>query len=126
MNPSVGGATNDMAKVAAATIVGDAEPYTALPWFWSDQYDLKLQMAGLNTGWTEYVLRGSVSERKFSLYYFRAARLVAVDSINRPQDHMLARKLLAGEASPLPQQVADEHFDLKSLLTPRSPAVQPV
>ncbi|CAM2157130.1 Rhodocoxin reductase [Pararobbsia alpina] len=104
---------NDMAKTAAATIVGRLEPYRAVPWFWSDQYDLKLQMAGLNTGWTHYALRGSLEARKFSLFYFRGDALLAVDSVNRPQEHMLARKLLAGDLHPTQQQVSDDAFDLK-------------
>jgi 3-phenylpropionate/trans-cinnamate dioxygenase ferredoxin reductase subunit len=86
---------NDMAKTAAASIVGRSEAYRALPWFWSDQYNLKLQMAGMSTGFIDFVLRGSVEDRRFSLFYFRDEKLIAVDSINRPQDHMLARKLLA-------------------------------
>lgn len=106
---------NDMAKTAAASIVGRSEPYRAVPWFWSDQYDLKLQMAGVNTGFTEFVLRGSIEDRKFSLFYFRGEKLIAVDSINRPQDHMLARKLLASGAQPMPQQISDPDFDLKAL-----------
>lgn len=103
---------NDMAKTAAASIVGRSEAYRALPWFWSDQYDLKLQMAGVNTGFTDFVLRGSVEDRKFSLFYFHGEKLAAVDSINRPQDHMLARKLLTNGAQPTPQQVSDPGFDL--------------
>jgi 3-phenylpropionate/trans-cinnamate dioxygenase ferredoxin reductase subunit len=106
---------NDMAKTAAASIVGRSEPYRALPWFWSDQYDLKLQMAGVSTGFTDFVLRGSIEDRKFSLFYFRGEKLMAVDSINRQQDHMLARKLLANGAQPTPQQVSDPDFDLKAL-----------
>ncbi|WP_460903587.1 NAD(P)/FAD-dependent oxidoreductase [Paraburkholderia jirisanensis] len=116
---------NDMARAAAAALVADPQPYRALPWFWSDQYDLKLQMAGLHTGWTEYALRGALEERKFSLYYFRDNHLVAVDSINRPQDHMLARKLLANRIAVSAQQVADPSFDLKTLLVPNAPHVTP-
>lgn len=115
---------NDMAKTAAASIVGRSEPYRALPWFWSDQYDLKLQMAGVNTGFTDFVLRGSVEDRKFSLFYFRAGKLMAVDSINRPQDHMLARKLLANGAPATPQQVSDPAFDLKALANQPVPVAQ--
>jgi 3-phenylpropionate/trans-cinnamate dioxygenase ferredoxin reductase subunit len=106
---------NDMAKTAAATIVGRMEPYGALPWFWSDQYSLKLQMAGVNAGFTEFAVRGSVEDHKFSLFYFREEKLIAVDSINRPQDHMLARKLLAAGAQPTLAQAGDPAFDLKSL-----------
>jgi 3-phenylpropionate/trans-cinnamate dioxygenase ferredoxin reductase subunit len=112
---------NDMAKTAAAALVGRMEPYHAVPWFWSDQYSLKLQMAGVNAGFTEFVVRGSVEEHKFSLFYFRRERLIAVDSINRPQDHMLARKLLSRDALPTLAQTADPAFDLKSLVQPATP-----
>ncbi|WP_321910253.1 NAD(P)/FAD-dependent oxidoreductase [Paraburkholderia sp. J11-2] len=109
---------NDMAKTAASAIVGRMEPYGALPWFWSDQYNIKLQMAGVNAGFTEFVVRGSVEDHKFSLFYFREKKLIAVDSINRPQDHMLARKLLTCGAQPTLAQVGDPTFDLKSFETP--------
>lgn len=106
---------NDMARTAAASIVGRPQPYRALPWFWSDQYNLKLQTAGVNTGFTNSFVRGCVEEHRFSVFYFRGEKLIAVDSINRPQDHMLARKLLANGATPTPQQVSDPSFDLKAL-----------
>jgi 3-phenylpropionate/trans-cinnamate dioxygenase ferredoxin reductase subunit len=106
---------NDMAKTAAATVVGRSEPYRALPWFWSDQYDLKLQMAGVNAGFTDYAMRGFVEDKRFSLFYFRDDKLIAVDSINRPQDHMFARKLLANGARVTPEVVRDPAFDLKTL-----------
>jgi 3-phenylpropionate/trans-cinnamate dioxygenase ferredoxin reductase component len=116
---------NDMARTAASTIMGRMQPYHAVPWFWSDQYDVKLQMAGMNTGFTEFVVRGSVEDNKFSLYYFREEQLIAVDSINRPQDHVLARKLLARNALPTMAQVRDQAFDLKSVTTqPYSPFAQ--
>jgi 3-phenylpropionate/trans-cinnamate dioxygenase ferredoxin reductase subunit len=102
-----------MAKTAAATIAGRPEPYRAVPWFWSDQYDLKLQMAGINTGFTHHVVRGSVEEKKFSIFYFRDDALIAVDSINRPQEHMLARKLLAKGAKLTLNEAQDSAFDLK-------------
>ncbi|SAK44827.1 FAD-dependent pyridine nucleotide-disulfide oxidoreductase [Caballeronia calidae] len=107
---------NDMAKVAALAVAGRPQPYRAVPWFWSDQYDLKLQMAGINAGFTHQALRGSVEERKFSIFYFRDAALMAVDSINRPQDHMLARKLLAKGARLSPQDAQDPAFDLKGVV----------
>jgi 3-phenylpropionate/trans-cinnamate dioxygenase ferredoxin reductase subunit len=107
---------NDMARTAAATLTGATEPHVALPWFWSDQYDLKLQMAGLSVGATECVVRGDVAQRRFSVFHFRGGALAAVDSVNRPQDHMLARKLLAARTPVEPAQAADARFDLKSLL----------
>ncbi|RZO10672.1 pyridine nucleotide-disulfide oxidoreductase [Pseudomonas moorei] len=104
---------NDMAKIAAATLMGETIPHTALPWFWSDQFDLKLQMAGLQSGANHQVIRGSLRDRKFSVYYFRDETLVAVDSVNSPQDHMMARKVLGKRLSPSAQQIASESFDLK-------------
>jgi 3-phenylpropionate/trans-cinnamate dioxygenase ferredoxin reductase subunit len=89
-----------------------------VPWFWSDQYDLKLQMAGVNTGFTDFAVRGSVGEGKFSLFYFRDDRLVAVDSINRPQDHMLARKLLSTGMRLSVEDINDPRFDLKAFVNP--------
>jgi 3-phenylpropionate/trans-cinnamate dioxygenase ferredoxin reductase subunit len=104
---------NDMAKIAARAIAGQAQPYRAVPWFWSDQFDLKLQMAGMHAGFTHHVLRGNAEERKFSIFYFRGDALIAVDSINRPHEHMLARKLLAKGAKITPRDVEDTAFDLK-------------
>ena len=105
---------NDMARTAAASVLGRSEPYRAVPWFWSDQYDLKLQMAGVNTGFTDFAVRGSIDEGKFSLFYFRDDTLVAVDSINRPQDHMLARKLLSTGTRLSVEDINDPGFDLKA------------
>lgn len=95
------------AKVAAATLCGkpgqDGQPkaISALPWFWSDQYDLKLQIAGLNTGYDEVVLRGDpASGRSFSAFYLREGQLLAADCINRPQDFTAARRLIAAGITP--------------------------
>jgi 3-phenylpropionate/trans-cinnamate dioxygenase ferredoxin reductase subunit len=117
---------NDLAKTAAASVLGKPETYRAVPWFWSDQYDLKLQMAGVNAGFTDHAMHGSVEDRKFSLFYFRDDKLIAVDSINRPQDHMLARKLLANGSHVTPQDVRDPAFDLKRLASPIADAARGV
>lgn len=109
----------DLARTAAASVAGSPAPYRAVPWFWSDQYDLKFQMAGLSGGHDTVVVRGSIPERRFSVYYFRGGRLAAVDSVGRAQDHMLARKLLAAQVSLTVAQAQDPAFDLKSLLTAR-------
>ncbi len=94
----------DQAKAAAASMLGEPTHYDPVPWFWSDQYDLKLQIAGLSTGHDRTELDGSPQERRFSLRYFRDGRLIAVDSINDPRSHMLARRALAepqeGKAAP--------------------------
>jgi 3-phenylpropionate/trans-cinnamate dioxygenase ferredoxin reductase subunit len=106
----------EQGKAAAGVLLGHARPFIAAPWFWSDQYDIKLQMTGLSHGYDQVVTRGDVAKPAFSAYYFRAGRLIAVDSLSRIPDHMNARKLLDRGIQPTPAQVADEAFDLNSLL----------
>jgi 3-phenylpropionate/trans-cinnamate dioxygenase ferredoxin reductase component len=115
---SVQGATEG-AKSAAAALLGQARPFVATPWFWSDQYDKKLQMAGLSSGADAWAVRGAMDagpQASFSVFHFRAGRLIAVDSVNAAKDHLLARKLLDAGVSPSPTQAADTAFDLASLL----------
>jgi 3-phenylpropionate/trans-cinnamate dioxygenase ferredoxin reductase subunit len=122
-NPFCGGRTRlesvqnaaDQARTVAATIAGKRTRYHAVPWFWTDQYDVRLQMAGLSHGYDDAVTRGNPDAQKFSVYYFKESRLIAVDSINRPADHIVARRLLASRASVTPQQAADESVNLKTL-----------
>ena len=110
----------EQAKSAAMALLGRERPFTAAPWFWSDQYDVKLQMAGLGAGFDNAVMRGAAdltaASRKLSVYYFRAGRLIAIDSLNQSPDHLTGRKLLDQGISPTPQQAADTGFDLGSLL----------
>src|SRR5262245_41569752 len=103
----------DQARSVAASIAGKRAPYTAVPWFWTDQFDIRLQMAGLSHGYDQAVTRGSPDAQKFSVYYFRQSRLIAVDSVNRPADHIVARRLLAAHATVTPEQAADERVNLK-------------
>ena len=105
----------DQAQHVAAQIVGRAGPYRSVPWFWTDQYDIKLQMAGISQGHDQTVTRGNPESNKLSVFYFRQNRLLAIDSINRPLDHMIGRKLIAAGASVTPEQAADESVDLKKL-----------
>lgn len=106
----------DQAKVAAATLLGRREAYAQVPWFWSDQYDLKLQMAGLSQDHDCAVVRGLPASRAFSVFYYRGDTLLGVDSINRPADHMLARKLLAAGVAVPGEHAANPEFELKQLL----------
>lgn len=106
----------DQARAVAAAIVGRGHPYRAVPWFWTDQFDIKLQMVGLSGGCDRVVTRGNPESGKFSVFYFKDYRLIAVDSINRPGDHMTGRKLLAAGSQPTPEQCGDESVDLKSLV----------
>jgi 3-phenylpropionate/trans-cinnamate dioxygenase ferredoxin reductase component len=106
----------EQGKSAAAALLGKARPFTAAPWFWSDQYDVRLQMAGLSAGHDRIVVRGAPAERRFSVLYFGGERLIAVDSVNRAPDHIAARKLLDAGRSPSFAQAADEGFALAGLL----------
>jgi len=105
----------DQAQCAAKAIAGRREKYCELPWFWTDQYDVKLQMAGLSQGHDATVTRGTRESGKLSVFYFRGGKFIAVDSINRPMDHMIGRKLLSGGVNLSAEQAADECFDLKAL-----------
>lgn len=109
----------ELGKAAAAAIMGREEPFTAAPWFWSDQYDVKLQMVGLSAGHDQAVTRGQGGEDGLSWFYFRNGRLLAIDSLNRPADHMAGRRLLSGENTLTPEQAADEDFPLKDALARR-------
>jgi len=106
----------EQGKSAAAALLGRARPFTAAPWFWSDQYDVRLQMAGLSNGHDKIVVRGATADRRFSVLYFRGDKLLAVDSVNRAPDHIAARRLLDAGRSPTFAQAGDEAFALGSLL----------
>jgi 3-phenylpropionate/trans-cinnamate dioxygenase ferredoxin reductase subunit len=104
----------DQAKTAAQTLCGKLEPYRALPWFWSDQYDLKLQIAGLSQGFDRVVLRGSTDHgRSFAAFYFAGDRLLAVDAVNRPKEFMMSRRALTAGQSADPALLADESVDIQ-------------
>lgn len=105
----------DQAQCVAATIAGRRGRYQALPWFWTDQFDIKLQMAGISQEHDRFVTRGDTESRKLSVFYFQGERLIAIDSINRPMDHMIGRKLMACAAKITPEQAADESVDLRTL-----------
>jgi 3-phenylpropionate/trans-cinnamate dioxygenase ferredoxin reductase subunit len=108
---------NDQARVAAANIAGRVSAYDVLPWFWSDQYDLKLQIAGLSQGYDEVVLRGRADTgRSFAAFYFAQGRLIAVDAVNRAKEFLLAKRLIAAKASPDRKVLGDDAADLKQLL----------
>jgi 3-phenylpropionate/trans-cinnamate dioxygenase ferredoxin reductase subunit len=106
----------DQARCVAARLAGKAEPYAKVPWFWSDQGDNRLQIAGVAEAGDSAVLRGEPASGKFSVFRFRAGRLAAVESINSTADHMAARKLLAAATPILPEQAADTGLKLAALL----------
>jgi 3-phenylpropionate/trans-cinnamate dioxygenase ferredoxin reductase subunit len=104
----------DQGRCVAAHIAGHPAPYDKVPWFWSDQGDLKLQIAGITTGHDAFVLRGDPEGGRFSVFCFRAGRLIGVESVNQTADHVMARRLLAGDPELAPEQAADESYDLRA------------
>lgn len=106
----------EQARAAARNLLGKNEPYHMVPWFWSDQYDLKLQMVGISAGFDQLVLRGDpATQRNFAAFYLKEGRLIAADTVSRPQDFMFAKKLVAAGAVIDPAQLADETVALKTL-----------
>ena len=89
--------------------------YTQVPWFWSDQYDLKLQIAGLSTGFDRIVIRGDREKKSFSCLYIRDSVLIACDSINAPRDFMQSKALIAGRRYVDEDELADDSVQLKDL-----------
>jgi 3-phenylpropionate/trans-cinnamate dioxygenase ferredoxin reductase subunit len=108
----------DQARTAANTLCGKLESYNSLPWFWSDQYDLKLQIAGLSQGFDQVVIRGdSESGRSFAAFYFQQGRLIAVDAINCPKEFMSTKRALATGKTATAAQLADESVDMTKVFT---------
>jgi 3-phenylpropionate/trans-cinnamate dioxygenase ferredoxin reductase subunit len=106
----------EQARVAADTILGKLVPYGAVPWFWSDQYDLKLQAVGLLDGHEQVVLRGEYAARSFLLFYLRAGIVIAADAVNRPGEFLIARRLVGAAIRPDVALLADPAVPLKTML----------
>jgi len=107
----------EQAKVAAAALCGKPIQYNALPWFWSDQYDIKLQIAGLSSGYDELIIRGDHnSSRKFSAFYLSKGRVIAVDAINSPQDFMFGKQIITGKLLVDKAGLSDPKISLKDFL----------
>ena len=112
----------DQAKTLSAVLTGKRAPYRAVPWFWSDQGDVKLQMVGLSADASESHVRGNPDDGSFSVFHYVGARLVAIDSVNRASDHVLGRRMIGAGISPPPASVSDMSVDLKALLAAHTPA----
>lgn len=107
---------NDQGKVAAANICGKDKTYDAVPWFWSDQYDLKLQMVGFSTDADTEVVRGDPEAGAFARFYLRDGVVVAVDAVNSPREFMAAKQLVADKRKMDPLKLADESIAMKDLV----------
>ncbi len=108
---------NDMATTAARAIVGAPEPYHAVPWFWSNQYDLKLQTVGLSVGHDAEVLRGDPAARSYSVIYLKQGRVIALDCVNAVRDYVQGRALVTGGLTVDPARLADPMVPLKEMLS---------
>ena len=106
----------DQARCVAARLTGDDKVYDGQPWFWSDQADDKLQIAGLTTGYDQVVLRGDPAQKAFSAFCYKQGKLVGIESVNRAGDHMFGRRFLPMDRPFPPEQAADATFDLKKAL----------
>jgi len=104
----------DQGKTVADAILGEAKPYTAVPWFWSDQYDAHLQIVGICQDYDETVTLGDIAAGQFSVLYFQNGALIAVDSVNKAADHVAGRKLLGAGKTVTPAQARAPGFDLRA------------
>lgn len=106
---------NDQAKTAVSHIVGKGEPYNAVPWFWSNQYDLKLQTVGLSTGFDDVVVRGDPDSRSFSVVYLKGGKVIALDCVNAVKDYVQGRAHVLSGAALDEEQLADPTIPLKEV-----------
>jgi 3-phenylpropionate/trans-cinnamate dioxygenase ferredoxin reductase subunit len=105
----------EQAKTAASNICGQEAHYSEVPWFWSDQYDLKLQIAGLSQGYDSVVIRGNPADRSFACLYLRDGVLIATDAVNAPRDFVQSKALIAARVQIDPEQLSDSDIQLKDM-----------
>lgn len=105
----------EQGKLAAAAIMGKPRPPEDCPWFWSDQYDLKLQIAGLSQGYDETVVRGDPEARKFAVFYLQNGKLIAVDAVNSPPEFLASKKLIMTGAHLAPETLSDTSKSMKEI-----------
>ena len=108
----------EQSRVAAAGMAGKPRGYASVPWFWSDQYELKLKMVGLAEGYEHLVLRGDPASDSFTAFYLKDGKVLAADTVNRPQDFIAAKRLVAEGIAVTAEQLADDSQPLKALLPP--------
>jgi len=107
---------NDQARNAALTLTGNPEPYHEVAWFWSDQGDDKLQIVGLSHGSDQRVVRKDEEKNKLSVFHFRQSKLIAIETVNNPADHMIGRRILKSGVSPSPADIENPDFNLRSIM----------
>jgi 3-phenylpropionate/trans-cinnamate dioxygenase ferredoxin reductase subunit len=107
----------EQAKTAVSNICGNEMHYSQVPWFWSDQYDLKLQIAGLSTGYDDVVIRGNPADRSFACLYLKNETLIATDAVNSPKEFVQSKSLIANHTKVSRDDLADTDKELKAFLT---------
>ena len=105
---------NDLATTVARALTGEPEPYESVPWFWSNQYDLRLQTVGLSLGHDAIVTRGDIGSRSFSLIYLKQGRVVALDCVNATKDYVQGKALVMGRVSVTPDDLRNVDIPLKA------------
>ncbi|MBN8841420.1 MAG: oxidoreductase [Sphingomonadales bacterium] len=106
---------NDQAMTMAKSVTGEPQVYDAVPWFWSNQYDLRLQTVGLSTGHDDVVVRGDIAARSFSIVYLKEGRVIALDCVNATKDYVQGRALVLNGAVIAPERLADASVPLKEI-----------
>jgi 3-phenylpropionate/trans-cinnamate dioxygenase ferredoxin reductase subunit len=106
----------EQAKTVAGSINGNPSEYSQIPWFWSDQYDHKLQIVGLSGSHDKVTMRGDTDDAKFMLFYTKGDELLAVDSINNPKEFLICRKLVANKVKIKPEMISDPTTNLNDLI----------
>lgn len=107
----------EQGKTVASSIMGEFIPYNQIPWFWSDQYELKLQIAGLNNDYDEYVIRGNLDENSFSVFYFKSGYMIASDCINSAQEHMMSRKFISEKTKIDLHKLQNKEISIKEVIS---------
>ena len=106
----------EQAKSIAASINGNHKPYHEVPWFWSDQYNIKLQIAGISQHHDQYAVRGFPEKEKFSVFYLKDSRLIAIDAINSPREFIVGKKLIARQSEVPLELISNMDLDLKKIV----------
>ena len=106
----------EQAKTVAFSLIGKPEKYNQIPWFWSDQFNEKLQIVGISGDHDEIVIRGSIEDGSFILFYLKKRKLIAVDAVNNPKEFLICKKLVANHQKISSDDIRDQSVDLKELI----------
>ncbi|MDC0432442.1 pyridine nucleotide-disulfide oxidoreductase, partial [Hyphomicrobiales bacterium] len=106
----------EQGKTVASSIMGEFISYNQIPWFWSDQYDLKFQIAGLNSGYDEYIIRGKPEDNSFSVFYFKDGLMISSDCINSAPEHMMSRRFIFNKTEIDLEKLHDKNISMKEVI----------